>query len=49
MPLVPTRINSIKYVATFPLSPNPEVYGLNNNADINRNIKETDNVIIFCK
>ncbi|XP_036671579.3 dynein axonemal heavy chain 3 isoform X3 [Drosophila suzukii] len=45
VPLSPTRLNSIEYVSSFPLSPHPEVYGLHENADINRNVKETNALI----
>ncbi|XP_070136648.1 dynein axonemal heavy chain 3 [Drosophila bipectinata] len=45
VPLSPTRLNSIEYVSSFPLSPQPEVYGLHENADINRNVKETNALI----
>lgn len=44
VPLSPTKLNSIDYVQSFPLSPQPEVYGLHENADINRNVKETNAV-----
>ncbi|XP_055373574.1 dynein axonemal heavy chain 3 [Condylostylus longicornis] len=41
IPLVPNRLNSIEYISNFPLSPNPEVFGLHENADISKNTKET--------
>lgn len=47
VPLSPTKLNSIEYVQSFPLSPQPEVYGLHENADINRNVKETNAVRKF--
>lgn len=43
----PTRVNALDYIAEFPLSPHPEVYGLHENADINRNNKETNSVRKF--
>lgn len=43
----PTRVNALDYIAEFPLSPHPEVYGLHENADINRNNKETNSVSYF--
>ncbi|XP_075164298.1 dynein heavy chain 3, axonemal [Haematobia irritans] len=45
VPLNPTRVNALEYIKDFPLSPHPEVYGLHENADINRNNKET-NILI---
>ncbi|ALC43064.1 CG17150 [Drosophila busckii] len=45
VPISPTKLNSIEYIATFPLSPEPDVYGLHENADINRNVKETNALI----
>lgn len=44
VPLNPTRVNALEYINAFPLSPHPEVYGLHENADINRNNKETNAV-----
>lgn len=44
IPLIPNRTNSLEYISTFPLSPHPEVFGLHENADINRNNKETAGV-----
>uniref|UniRef100_A0A1B0B0B8 Dynein heavy chain 3, axonemal n=1 Tax=Glossina palpalis gambiensis TaxID=67801 RepID=A0A1B0B0B8_9MUSC len=45
VPQNPTRTNALEYIAEFPLSPHPEVYGLHENADINRNNKETNSLI----
>ncbi|XP_037940546.1 dynein heavy chain 3, axonemal-like [Teleopsis dalmanni] len=45
IPSLPTRVNAIEYISTFALSPQPEVFGLHENADINRNNKETDSLI----
>ncbi|KAM7358701.1 dynein heavy chain 3, axonemal isoform 1-T1 [Cochliomyia hominivorax] len=45
VPMNPTRVNALDYIAEFPLSPHPEVYGLHENADINRNNKETNSLI----
>ncbi|XP_059216601.1 dynein axonemal heavy chain 3 isoform X2 [Stomoxys calcitrans] len=45
VPLNPTRVNALEYIMDFPLSPHPEVYGLHENADINRNNKETNSLI----
>lgn len=44
VPLNPTRANALEYIMEFPLSPHPEVYGLHENADINRNNNETNSV-----
>ena len=49
VPLNPTRVNALEYIADFPLSPHPEVYGLHENADINRNNKETNGVRVWCQ
>lgn len=47
VPQNPTRTNALVYIGEFPLSPHPEVYGLHENADINRNNKETNSVSLL--
>lgn len=44
MPLEPNKITSIEYISSLPLTPNPEVFGLHENADISKNNNETNNV-----
>lgn len=44
IPLEPTKENSVHYVNGLPLTPEPEVFGLHENADISRNNRETDMV-----
>jgi dynein heavy chain, axonemal len=44
IPPLPTRSSSIEYITALPLTPNPEVFGLHENADITKNFNETTNV-----
>lgn len=41
---MPNKINSVEYIGTLPVNPNPEVFGLHENADISKNNKETKEV-----
>lgn len=45
VPLEPNKNESINYINSLPLTPNPEVFGLHENADISKNNRETDLVI----
>lgn len=45
VPLLPNKERSLEYVSTFPFSPEPEVFGLHENADISKNNNETNSVI----
>lgn len=44
VPLLPNKENSLEYVSTFSFSPEPEVFGLHENADISKNNNETNSV-----
>jgi hypothetical protein len=46
IPILPDKAKSVEYVLTWPLTPQPEVFGLHENADISKNTKETNSVSI---
>uniref|UniRef100_A0AAG5CMJ1 Dynein heavy chain 3, axonemal n=1 Tax=Anopheles atroparvus TaxID=41427 RepID=A0AAG5CMJ1_ANOAO len=47
VPELPTKQNSVAYIATLPSIAHPEVFGLHENADITRNIEETNSTHLF--
>ncbi|CRK99186.1 CLUMA_CG012500, isoform A [Clunio marinus] len=48
IPLMPNRENCLEFISSLPSATNPEVFGLHENADITKNINETNNVRRFC-
>ncbi|KAL1398756.1 hypothetical protein pipiens_008712 [Culex pipiens pipiens] len=45
VPISPIRNETLEYLSTLPLTAHPEVFGLHENADITRNIEETNSLL----
>lgn len=46
VPINPVKEVTLEYLSTLPLAAHPEVFGLHENADITRNIEETNSVSV---
>ncbi|XP_058823709.1 dynein axonemal heavy chain 3 [Topomyia yanbarensis] len=45
VPINPVKAETLEYLSTLPLTAHPEVFGLHENADITRNIDETNSLL----